>query len=221
MDSKEMDDSRFTQSMGDIDQPRRQPAARQRSSRGEGARHICGTLAVAAMIGALVWPLPRSAAVAARQATTRGSAVIHVRMSGAFSTVVTLPGASSLCQLGYFPATKGAYATAAYSVLLIAHNARGVSVRPPAGDAFALEMLDYTPAARTYTGNALLSVVLHRHSYLYSILDSTSLGVHTSDGGHTGSFQAVGLKPNNGTTGGMVNASGTWTCSGFQKVTVR
>jgi hypothetical protein len=63
--------------------------------------------------------------------------------------------------------------------------------------------------------------VLHRHSYLYSILDSTSMTVHTGDGGHTGSFQAVGLKPNNGTVGGKVNASGTWICSGFQKVTVR
>ncbi|MDB5076482.1 MAG: hypothetical protein JWO42_2661 [Chloroflexi bacterium] len=220
MDCKEMDDCRIPQSMGETEQARHQWAAELRSTPAERARHIRGTLAAAAVLGGLVWPLHDSVTVAARQATTQGSAVIHVRMSGAFSTVVTLTGASSVCQLAHFPATKGANATAAYNVLLIAHNASGVGMRPPAADAFALEMTDYRPARRNYTGAALLSVVLHRHSYLYSIIDSASLTVKTGDGGHTGSFQAVGLKPNNGTTGGKVNASGTWTCSGFQKVTV-
>jgi hypothetical protein len=105
--------------------------------------------------------------------------------------------------------------------LLIGHNTSGVAIKPPASNAFAMEMVDYRPALQTYTGDTALSVVLRRHSYLFSLVDSTCITVHTSDGGHTGSFQAVGLKPNNGTKGGKVNASGTWTCSGFQKVTVK
>ena len=84
-----------------------------------------------------------------------------------------------------------------------------------------MEMVDDKPALQTYTSDALLSVVLHRHSYLFRLIDSTSITVHTTDGGHTGGFQAVGLKPNNGTKGGKVNASGTWTCSDFQNVTVK
>ena len=218
-----MDDYRFTQPECHPDQVRHWATVLKSPNRIAHAGHIVFTLAVASILGTLVWPLHGSTTAAARQAAVQGSAVIHVHMSDVFSTVVTLSGASSLCQLAYFPATQGKDATAASSVLHIEHNPSGVSARPPGADAFALAMDGYTPAARNYAGSSavLLSLVVHRHSYLFSLFDSTSIAVHTSDGGHTGSFQAIGLKPNNGTTGGKVNACGTWTCSDFQKVMVR
>jgi hypothetical protein len=69
-----MDDRRFIQSMGEIEQARGKMAVLQRSSRAEGARHIRSALAVATMLGALIWLPHGSATVAARQATIQGGA---------------------------------------------------------------------------------------------------------------------------------------------------
>lgn len=181
----------------------------------------CGrALAVAASLAILGFSLNRGIVAAVRQPAASGSAIITVHVSGALNATATLHGPSSVCQLAYFPAATGTNATAASSILLIAHNAGGVSRRPPAADAFALELVDYTSAAQTYTNTALLSLVVQHHSYLFSIIDSTSMTVRTQDGGRTGTFKGVGLKPNNSTRGGRVNASGSWICAGFQKETV-
>jgi hypothetical protein len=166
------------------------------------------------VFGFLAGALPDSTATAAT-----GSAMITIRMSGALSAGTTMQGPSSACQLLYFPATKGKYARKASSVLIIAHNAAGVNSNPPAGDAIGLEMLDYKPALRAYPGETYLSVVLRHHSYLFSLFGSTAIAAHTTNGGLTGSFQATDLKPHDGTTGGKVNVSGTWTCAGFARIT--
>lgn len=176
-------------------------------------RRILGGLT---MFGFLAGALPGSRAAAAT-----GSAVITIRMSGAVSASATLQGPSSVCQLVYFPATKGKYARKASSVLIIAHNAAGVNSYPPTADAFGLAMLDYKPALRTYPGETYLSVVLRRHSYLFSLFGSTAIAAHTANGGLTGSFKATGLTPHDGTTGGKVNVSGTWTCAGLERMTVK
>jgi hypothetical protein len=149
------------------------------------------------------------------------NAVIHVRLTGAVHSTATLSGPSTSCELVFFPATKGAYATPASTALTIAANAPGVIAKPPAKDAFALEMMNYKPGTRTYSSSSssvLLSVVLNKHSYFVTY-GNKSIVVHTANGGKSGTFSAMGLKPNNGTTGGTVNASGSWSCEGFLKTT--
>ena len=155
-------------------------------------------------------------AVAIHRPTSAGAgAVIHVQLSGAVSLSGTFSGSDTICELATFPAKNG---TPTSQTLSIAANATGVVVRPPAKDAFALE-LEYMPHAISYTSRVLLSVVLHYHSYLYGF-GSTSIAAHTADGARSGTFVAVGLKPNNGTGGGHVNARGSWTCAGFYKTTI-
>jgi len=97
----------------------------------------------------------------------------------------------------------------------------GVNSNPPAADAFGLAIMDYKPALRTYPGETYLSVVLRRHSYHTSHSGSKSIAAHTANGGLTDRFQAAGLTPQDGTVGGKVSVSGTWTCAGFERTTAK